>query len=177
MSTPPQTEHATWFAENVHPHEPQLRSWLRGSFPAMRDVDDIVQESYLRIWKVRLAVPVRSSKTFLFRIARHIAIDLVRRDKASPLDAVPDVAALGVCSDRPGAAEEACTQEELALLAEAVLSLPPRCREIVLLQKIDGLRAKEIAARLGIAEDSVHAHLLRGVHRCEAFLRRRQTLP
>jgi hypothetical protein len=43
---------ARWFAAEVHPHEPALRGYLWGSCPAVRDVDDVVQESFLRIRRV-----------------------------------------------------------------------------------------------------------------------------
>ena len=41
---PPQdTEQARWFAAEVHAHDGQLRAYLRGSYPAVRDIDDVVQ--------------------------------------------------------------------------------------------------------------------------------------
>jgi hypothetical protein len=41
--SPLSSEHARWFAEEVQPHEPSLRSYLRNTFPALPDVDDVVQ--------------------------------------------------------------------------------------------------------------------------------------
>lgn len=73
-----------WFAEEVQPHGPSLRAFLRGRFPAVRDVDDVVQESYLRIWKARARHPIDSAKAFLFRIARNLALDTLRHEKNSP---------------------------------------------------------------------------------------------
>src|SRR5687767_3921161 len=61
-----QSDQSQWFADEVHVHESQLKSFLRGSFPAVRDVDDVVQESYLRIWKARAAQPIDSARAFLF---------------------------------------------------------------------------------------------------------------
>lgn len=43
---PPQSsERVRWFANEVQPHEPALRAYLRNSFPVVRDVDDVVQGS------------------------------------------------------------------------------------------------------------------------------------
>ena len=39
----PKADSARWFAEEVQPHEPALRAYLRGSFPKIDDVDDLVQ--------------------------------------------------------------------------------------------------------------------------------------
>ena len=51
-------------------HDDHLKAYLRTSFPTVRDVDDIVQESYLRIWRRQSIQPVRTAKAFLFTIAR-----------------------------------------------------------------------------------------------------------
>ena len=168
----PAPDHRQWFKDEVHPHETQLKSWLRGSFPSVRDFDDVVQESYLRIWKARLARPIQSTKSFLFQVARHLAIDLLRRDRASPVDVLPDLAALSVLDDRPGVVEIACSREEIALLARAFDALPARCREVMILRQIEGIPQKEIARRLGLSELTVQTHVVHGLRRLEAFMHR-----
>lgn len=157
----------------MQPHGPQLKAWLRGSYPAVRDVDDVVQESFLRVWKARAARPIASAKSFLFSVARHLAIDLIRRERVSPVDRLPDLAGLSVLDDGPGVAEVACTREEIALLAQAFLALPPRCREVMLLRQIEGVPQKEIARRLGLSELTVQTHVVNGLRRVEEFMRRR----
>jgi RNA polymerase sigma factor (sigma-70 family) len=163
-------EQSRWFLEEVRPHEASLRFHLRSSFPTARDVDDVVQESYLRIWKARAARPIQSAKAFLFKVARHVAIDLVRRQRVSPLVDVTDLVVQSVIEEKPSAAEIACTRDEIVLLAQAIDALPPRCREIVILRKLRGLPQKAIAAQLGISVQTVQVQVLRGVKRCEAFL-------
>jgi RNA polymerase sigma factor (sigma-70 family) len=169
----PAEGHERWFKEEVHAHEGQLRAYLHGSFPAINDVDDLVQESYLRIWRRQLRQPIRSAKGFLYKIARHLAIDRVRGRRRNLIDGVADLSVLDVMDGKPGVAEAACTSEELELLVEAIDSLPSRCREILILRKLRGLSQKEIALRLGIAERTVEVQGTKGLDRCEAFLRRR----
>ncbi|MGH8019876.1 MAG: hypothetical protein ACREIA_16675, partial [Opitutaceae bacterium] len=79
----PHIDQARWFAEEVHVHEASLRSCVGGVFPAVRDVDNVVQESYLRVWRARLAQPVVWSKAFLFTVAWHLMSDLARRARRS----------------------------------------------------------------------------------------------
>jgi RNA polymerase sigma factor (sigma-70 family) len=162
-----------WFAEEVHPHDSQLKAYLRGSFPSVRDVDDVVQESYLHLWRRQLTAPIRSAKSFLFKIARNLAIDSLRHTRRSPYNGVADLAQLDVLDPKPHAADAACTHDEIECLLDAIESLPPRCREIVILRKLHGLSQKEIAARLGIAERTVEVQGTKGLDRCEEFLRRR----
>jgi len=173
LVSPPDADQTRWFTEEVHPHESSLRAYLRGSFPTVRDVDDVVQESFLRLWGARAAQPVRSARAFLFQIARHLAIDTVRRDKISPLISVGDFATLPVLEEKPDAAAAVATQEKLLLLADAIEALPSRCRQVVILRKLQCLPQREVAARLGLAEKTVEAQLARGIGRCEDYLRRR----
>jgi RNA polymerase sigma-70 factor (ECF subfamily) len=167
----PPSDQARWFAQEVQPHDAALRGYLRATFPWMHDVDDVVQESYLRIWKARASRPVQSARAFLFAVARHFALDLLRRHRRSPVAAVGDLAALNVVDDRPGVVATVGTAEKIRLLAAAVATLPPRCREVVMLCKIEGLSHREAAARLGLAEKTVDEHLLRGLRRLGAALR------
>jgi RNA polymerase sigma-70 factor (ECF subfamily) len=168
---------AQWFADQIQPHEAALRGYLRASFPGVRDVDDVVQESLLRVWRRRAAEPVRSAKAFLFRVARNIALNTVRRERRSPVVAVTDLSELFVLDHRTNAAEAAIRNQEIEFLVEAVESLPSRCREIFLLRRLQGVSQKDIAARLGLSEQTVQVQAARGLHRCEEYLRRRMNRP
>ncbi|MGH7946107.1 MAG: RNA polymerase sigma factor [Opitutaceae bacterium] len=172
MPPPQNLDHTRWFTEEVHPHASSLRAYLRGAFPDVRDVDDMVQESFLRTWRARATRPIRSARGFLFQVARRVAIDLVRHQRVEPIAAVRDLAELSVFDDRPDAADAISAQEKIRLLADAIETLPARCREIVVLRKIECLPQKAVAARLGLAEKSVEAQLARGIARCEVYLRR-----
>jgi len=165
----PKSETARWFAEQVQPHEPALRGYLRGSFPAVRDVDDVVQESYLRVWRACVNQPIRSGRSFLFQVARRIAIDFVRRERVSPLVPACEATVAAAVAAGPDCAEAAVRADDLDLLARAFEALSPRRREVMLLRKIEGVPQKEIAARLGITEAAVQIHVVRGLRDLEEF--------
>ncbi len=162
-----------WFAEEVRPHEVALRGYLRQSFPAVRDIEDVVQESYLRAWRTRAVQPIRSVRAFLFTVARRVALNVVDRQKTAGTIFVGDLAALPVLSDGPGVAEHVSREEHLAYLVEALATLPERCREITVLRKLQGVPQREVAARLGISEKTVEEQVARGMRRCREYFRRR----
>lgn len=167
-------ESARWFTAEVVPHEPQLRSYLQGRFPRVRDVDDVVQESYLRIWKARAAHPIESAKGFLFTIARHLAIDWAKKNRTTAEIERRDSAALAVVDEEPDAFERLSYQEKVELLADVLAELPDRSREIVILRRLRGLPQKEVAAQLGISERTVENLLARGLQRCARIVRQRR---
>ena len=164
---------ARWFAEEVHPHGSQLKGYLRNRFPAVRDVDDLVQESYLRIWKARVTHPIQSAKAFLFRIACNLALDAARHQQVSPIEAMGGLADLSGMEDKPGVVETMTREEKGKLLGQALGSLPARCREIVFLHKIKGLSQRAVADHLGLSEKTVANQITLGVKRCEEFFRSR----
>ena len=166
----PGENHAQWFTDEVQQHEPALRGYLRRAFPTL-DVDDVVQESYLRIWRARLAQPIHSTKAFLFQIARHLAVDGLRKESA-PGIALRDLAELPVLDDKPNAADELDYHERVSVLSDALAALPNRCREVVFLRKFRGLPQKEVAVQLGISVRTVESQFARGMHLCEEYLRR-----
>jgi RNA polymerase sigma-70 factor (ECF subfamily) len=161
---PPQdTEAVRWFKDEIQPHDAQLKAYLRGSFPSVRDVEDVVQESYLRVWRAQAVQTITCARGFLYQIARHVALDLLRHERTSPIEAVTDLAALRVSDERPDA----------ATVADAIDALPARCREIFILRKIKRLPQKEIARQLGLSEQTVQVQVQRGMRRCEAYLAQR----
>ena len=171
---PPEPDDANWFADDVQPHDAALRAWLRARFPALGDTDDLVQETYARVLQLRARDPLRehSVKPLLFTTARHLAIDQLRRRQIVPMEALAGDEGETFADDAPGIAETVSRRQELALLAEAIQTLPDRCRQILTLRKIYGLPQKEIARQLGIAEHTVEAQVGVGVRRCADYLAR-----
>jgi len=164
---------ARWFADEVRPHEAELRSYLRGKFSAYVDIDDLIQETYTRLLQAREQTQVRSTRGFLFTTARNVALDLFRRRRVVVIDGVAEIDLLPVFEDRPDIADAVARDQELQLLAEAIQALPERCRQVITLRKLHGLSHRDIAQRLGITENTVNAQVAIGVLRLRDFLRAR----
>ena len=169
VAPPSKAEQARWFAEEVQPHESLLRSWLRGLFPLMPDMDDLVQESYVRLIRARESGKVSHAKAYLFTTARNIAHDFFRRRKIVQIENIADLATLPVIDDKPGVADAISRQQELEILAKAIRALPERCRQTLTLRLLYGLSHKEIAAQLKISEHTVKAQLAKGMRRCTEY--------
>jgi RNA polymerase sigma factor (sigma-70 family) len=164
------SDQSEWFRQEVHAHDTHLKAYLRTSFPTVRDVDDIVQESYLRIWRRQSVQPVRTAKAFLFTIARRLTIDWLRREKSSVVTAVENLEAVAVSEESKSTADIVADAEITALLVAAIDALPTRCREVVILRKFKLLSARETALQLGLKEATVEMQLSRGNARIRAHL-------
>lgn len=161
-----------WFAEQVLPHEGALRGWLRVRYPQGLDIDDLVQEAFMRVVQAHAAGPIGAPKAFLFTTARNLALDHLRRRQIVAFESLAEREELSVLDDGPTAADATARRQEIELLTLAIQSLPERCRQVLTLRKIYGLPQKEIAAQLGISEHTVEAQVANGMRRCAEFLAR-----
>jgi len=169
---PLNSEQARWFAEELQPHEPSLRAYLRRSMQAT-DVDDLVQESFMRVLREHERGEVRSAKSFLFTVARNALRDLLRARGVARAESITENEALPVLEEGPSVVDLVSRRQELALLSEAIRELPERCRQVFLLRKIQGISQREIAERLDITENTVETLVAKGARRCADYLRSR----
>jgi RNA polymerase sigma factor (sigma-70 family) len=170
VAMPPHTDHARWFAEEVQPHEAALRGYLHQQFPSV-EADDVVQESYLKLWRGR--AKVESAKAYFFTIARNTALTLFRRRRIFSDVPVSELPEWRTADATPDAATVLDAQQRLELAVEALDRLPARCREICVLAALERMSVVEIAVRLGLAESTVYVQLARGVKQCAHYLRER----
>jgi RNA polymerase sigma factor (sigma-70 family) len=142
-----------------------LRAYLKRRMRDGQDLDDMVQDVYLRALSAPEAAPVANMRGFLRRIASNLLIDSYRR-KAARLfhdhttldDHIVDDAALA--PDRIAAA-----RQEIALLADALDTIGPVARDAFLLVRVEGYSHKEAAQKLGITPKAVSHHVERTLAR------------
>jgi len=128
--------------------------------------DDIVQDIFVALWQQRATRSVHGNIAgYLHRAARNRALNVRRalgaRERAyqrimqcseNTVDVSSDA------TDTPVEASRYATQ-----IKDALATMRPRVREIFLLHRIQGMRAPEIAALLGISVATVHQQLSRGI--------------
>ena len=123
----------------------------------MGDLDeskDIVQECFASLIKNNPALS--NPKVYLYNSVRNRCIDLLRSRKKERIAPMDD---LSYISD-----EEAQRRSEIEVqLWEAVDSLPPKRRELLLLNKRDGLKYSDIARLKGLSENTVRNQIFRAI--------------
>ena len=168
---PPEfSEQERWFSENLQPHEAMLRAWLQSRFPSECDIDDILQESYLRVLKAKERDEVHSPKAFLFATARNLAVDRVRRLNIFRAEALVENDVLSVLDESESISETISRNQELEILTEAIQALPDRCRRIFTLRKVYGMSQNDIAGKMGVSVHTVSAQLTIGVRKCTDYM-------
>jgi RNA polymerase sigma-70 factor (ECF subfamily) len=143
---------------------------------ARMDAEDVVQEiaieainswetlaehEHVGAWLVTLA------KRKLARILRD-QVGVAARD---PRRERQMQTSLPLADRRSGPLTAADRRDRLAQLAAALDELPPDYREVVLLCRIEGLPAKEVAERMGRSENAVYLLLSRSLKRLRQQLK------
>jgi RNA polymerase sigma-70 factor (ECF subfamily) len=152
-----------WFVREVLPLESALIHFLHHNWRNQADIDDLLQEVYMRLAAAAQKEIPAQTKAFVFSTARNLLIDRVRREQVVPIEAVADLDALGVAIDEPGPDRSVMARDELRRVQAALDRLPPRAREALLLRRVDGLSRAEIAQRMGIGEGTVKEYLSESV--------------
>ncbi|HEY5237590.1 MAG TPA: RNA polymerase sigma factor [Rhizomicrobium sp.] len=152
-----------WFVREVLPLEAILMQFLRRHCRNRIDVADLCQDVYVRVYeKAHDQIPDRP-KSFVLTTARNLLIDRVRKNQVISIQTVADLEALNVAIDEPGPDRVVMARDTLRRLQIALNRLPERCREALVLKKIEGISASDIATRMGISENTVNYHLTHGM--------------
>jgi len=141
-----------------------FRNWyptlVRVAGALLKDPDaaeDIAQEVLLELWRRRHVLDAGVSlRAYLLRSIRNRSLNhlrhlKVRRDTDADVQALYDEP---VTSDQPVVASELADAVQIALR-----ELPPRCREVFELSRVNGLKYAEIAEALDISVKTVEAQM------------------
>ena len=149
---------------------------VRGIVPP-KDVEDIVQETYVRVCQVEQKKIITSPRSYLFKIARNLALDHIKRadtQLTDSMDALDEQQSERVLYNAEQIAddvyEQTATHEEFAFFCEAVRNLPLQCRRVFVLRKVYSYSQREIAEQMHITESTVEKHITKGMKRCLSYM-------
>lgn len=155
------------FEKTFGEYGPKLRRFL--SFRVRSDVDaqDLAQEAYFRLCRVKEPDLIREPDAYLFRIASNLANEfLLKKSKQPPLIDIDGVG--DTIGEKPGDSfgDHIEQRSEILKLQIILDELPPLYQAILLLRKRDGYSHQEIAERLDISPHTVHKYLKRALLKC-----------
>lgn len=148
-----------------------------GGIVPPKEIEDIVQETYVKACQAAHKSEIRAPRSFLYRTARNLALDHVKKAETRLT-----VSADEYTSAQPGiqhnmadeTLERVCSDEEFARFCQAVRRLPVQIRRAFVLKKVYGYTQREIAAEMGLSESTVEKHIAQGIKRCRFFIVQRR---
>ena len=137
------------------------------------EVEDIVQETYVRVCQSKSKHAIRQPRSFLFRTAQNLALDHMKKAETrltSPSDQIDELDVTLGGEPVDSTFEQVASDEKFSQFCEAVRRLPQQCRRAFVLKKVYGRTQREIAEEMGISENVVENYIARGMKRCEITL-------
>lgn len=119
--------------------------------------EDIVQQAFINLWEDRHKLdPHRSPRYYLYTIARNRYIDSVKKDRKHNrlLDELWEKALRERIAE-----DEEQLEKRIERMKSVIESLPPKCREIIRLNKMEGIKYRDIAVQLDISVKTVESQM------------------
>lgn len=161
-------EHDPPTAETGHPSDrlyarchATLRPALAGRLGSLHDAEDVLHEAFARFLKSYAGKHIENPLALLARIAMNIVRDTARSNTFRRTLLAREVEPVCTIAPRPDPEAEASGRQDVRHLCDAIDALPPRCREVFLLHRVEGLSHAEVADILGISRSGVEKHLIR----------------
>lgn len=163
--SPPECGQGDDFEAFVREQRSVLVGYLCRRLPE-EDAKDVAQEAMVRLLRYR-GLPAEQLRRLVYRIAANALLDRGRRAGTST-GTGPQPISLSADHDwlpspEPSHEQRVDTQQQLIHVRRLILELPDRCREVYLLNRIEGMSYPQIAERFGISVKAVEKHVSRAL--------------
>ncbi len=162
-----QGDHYATVKQLFREHNRALVNFLLTRLPSQQDALDVAQECYVRLLQLDRPGAVGFLRGYMFRIAANLAVDRVRRIQVRERESVE---LFDEWSDANMMDARVITDQEVGTVAEALRTLPPKCREAFILHVVEGYDTAEIAARMKVRDRQVRRYVARALRYCQDWL-------
>lgn len=148
----------------------------RYAFALVKEYDsceDIVQETFLRVWeKKQELVGTNDLNFYLFGAVRNNCLSFLEKKQKNIISELTG----DEVADPPmeKAPEKESGKDYNTLLQEAMDNLPPKCREVFVLSRVSGLTYQQISETLDISVKTVENHMGKALRILRSFIRGKQ---
>lgn len=154
-------------------HYRDIELYFRRRVACVQEAADLTQEVYAKVIAAYGDTVAGSPRFLLFRVARNVLIDRAHQRTTG-------FGHRGRCVDEndPALVDEmscpsrnADRQDRMTLVCDAIATLPPRCREAFVLNRVEGLTYRQVAEKMGVSPKTVEKHIARAIGVCKAALK------
>lgn len=148
------------FDDFVRDHRSPVAAFLVKRGASVDDANDIVQETMIKLMRYQ-DQSAAAWRILLYRIAINAFNDHLRRTRADPMHGALAMDDMELPSLEPTHERRVSAERDLVLIREAIAALPTRCRQVYLLNRIDGLSYSQIARQRGVSVKAVEKSMTR----------------
>ena len=151
------------YNNSVEEYADPVYRFIRSNIRDDERSDDIVQDTFEKLWQHVAEIEYKVAKAWLFSTAYHIMIDILRREKR--ITAFNDTLTNTMTCE--------CSYTDLnEVLHEALGRLPEQQKTAVLLRDYEGYSYREIGEIMGLSEPQVKINIYRGRIALKNYIRK-----
>ena len=159
-----------WFCEEVLPLERSLMTFIERNWRSKDDIADLRQDIYERtLTGARCGLPTQT-RAYLYTVARNHLINCAKRSMVVSFELYADLDEINGAPDFLATDRYLSARAELNRAQAGLNRLPPRCREVVLLRKVEGLSTREAAEKTGVSVHTIEKQLTMGMRALVEFM-------
>ena len=147
-----------------------LRKYLRRFYDSAEDIEDALQESFLKTYEIERKQTIESPAAYLFMTANNFARRDLKKKSRIKAEPIEDIELARLSIGMRAVEEGLEARQTLSIFCEAADTLPEQCRKAFLLRKIHGFSHKEIALSMEISVSTVEKHLAKGLTRSMEYM-------
>ncbi|MCB0759907.1 MAG: RNA polymerase sigma-70 factor [Flavobacteriales bacterium] len=121
--------------------------------------EDIAQDTFVKLWENRTRIDLKTVKSYLYTIANNLTINYMKRQQLQ----------YKFVNSRPLSSEIKDPEYQLEIkeyeqkLMNVISSMPEGCREVFLMNRIEDLKYREIADRLGLSIKAIEKRMSKAI--------------
>ncbi|MBL7965568.1 MAG: RNA polymerase sigma-70 factor [Prolixibacteraceae bacterium] len=147
------------FRAIVNNYSDSLLVFSMGFVKKREIAEEIISDAFVTLWNQRGRIgEIRDLKSYLFILVRNGSISYLRKvsgRKEISLENLQDYYTLPLTADE----NDEFTEEILEKINFAIEQLPPKCKMVFTLAKLQGIKYKEISAILDISVKTINNHI------------------
>ncbi len=149
----------------------RLSRFLIGMVPP-KEVEDIVQEAYVRVCQIEHKKSIRDPEAFIFRTVKNLALDYLKRSESRLTSGVDNIDEI-VTQEIDSTYDQVASDEQFAIFCAAVRQLPKQSQRAFILKKVYGHSLREIMVEMDLSQPTVETHIVNATKKCVEYMRNR----
>ena len=151
-------------------HARALRTFLLGRSARWDEIEDLVQELFMRLMAVqrleeKMAAGTGSNRSYLLTMANNLMVDRQRKERVrnAHAEAQRDVGCEQIHDRSPE--RILAVQLELEAIRAVILDLPPHWRAVLVLRRFHNMTYEDIALHIGVAKTQAENYMRRALRK------------
>lgn len=146
------------------PHVPELRSWLGGQLRNGSDIDDVIQDIWVRLCGRDPSQPsIENVRSYMFQTARSVLADRHRRASVRMVDRHLELTEFDHPVEEVTPERVIMGKQQIVTVSQRIAMLPERTRDIFLLNRFDQMSYRDIARAMNLSVSAVEKHMMKAL--------------